>query len=50
MTTEIAGLPFWELTFDADGDPDQADARHVHRRGPEPRDHRSGGVLARLEQ
>ena len=22
MTTEIAGLPFWELTFDADGDPD----------------------------
>jgi hypothetical protein len=24
MTTEIAGLPFWELTFDADGDPDVA--------------------------
>src|SRR3954468_5856225 len=22
MTAEIAGLPFWELTFDADGDPD----------------------------
>lgn len=22
MTTEIAGLPFWELTFDAQGDPD----------------------------
>jgi hypothetical protein len=22
--TEIAGLPFWELTFDADGDPDGA--------------------------
>ena len=22
--TEIAGLPFWELTFDADGDPDAA--------------------------
>ena len=22
--TEIAGLPFWELTFDADGDPDTA--------------------------
>jgi hypothetical protein len=22
MTSEIAGLPFWELTFDADGDPD----------------------------
>ena len=22
MATEIAGLPFWELTFDADGDPD----------------------------
>jgi hypothetical protein len=24
MTAEIAGLPFWELTFDADGDPDTA--------------------------
>ena len=24
MATEIAGLPFWELTFDADGDPDGA--------------------------
>src|SRR5690242_4608060 len=24
MTAEIAGLPFWELTFDADGDPDGA--------------------------
>ena len=24
MTTAIAGLPFWELTFDADGDPDAA--------------------------
>jgi hypothetical protein len=24
MTTEIAGLPFWELTFDANGDPDPA--------------------------
>src|SRR5215207_2159737 len=24
MTTEIAGLPFWELTFDADGHPDRA--------------------------
>jgi hypothetical protein len=24
MTTEIAGLPFWELTFDAEGDPDTA--------------------------
>jgi hypothetical protein len=24
MTTDIAGLPFWELTFDADGDPDTA--------------------------
>jgi hypothetical protein len=24
MTTEIAGLPLWELTFDADGDPDAA--------------------------
>ena len=24
MMTEIAGLPFWELTFDADGDPDGA--------------------------
>jgi hypothetical protein len=24
MTAEIAGLPFWELTFDADGDPDAA--------------------------
>ena len=22
MTAEIAGLPFWELTFDAEGDPD----------------------------
>src|SRR5215213_1394970 len=22
--SEIAGLPFWELTFDADGDPDAA--------------------------
>jgi hypothetical protein len=22
VATEIAGLPFWELTFDADGDPD----------------------------
>ena len=24
MATQIAGLPFWELTFDADGDPDGA--------------------------
>ena len=24
MTAEIAGLPFWELTFDAEGDPDGA--------------------------
>ncbi|MDQ3152299.1 MAG: serine-threonine protein kinase, partial [Actinomycetota bacterium] len=24
MTAEIAGLPFWEMTFDADGDPDAA--------------------------
>lgn len=24
MASEIAGLPFWELTFDADGDPDGA--------------------------
>jgi hypothetical protein len=24
MTTEIAGLPFWELTFDSDGDPNAA--------------------------
>src|SRR5689334_1792507 len=22
MTDEIGGLPYWELTFDADGDPD----------------------------
>jgi hypothetical protein len=22
VTNEIAGLPFWELTFDADGEPD----------------------------
>jgi len=24
MTNDIAGLPFWELTFDADGEPDTA--------------------------
>jgi hypothetical protein len=37
MTAEIAGFPFWELTFDADGDPDgaQSDAflTEVHARG-----------------
>jgi hypothetical protein len=26
MTDEIGGLPFWELTFDADGDPDGAES------------------------
>jgi hypothetical protein len=27
MTKRIAGLPFWELTFDADGDPDKAQSQ-----------------------
>lgn len=29
MTTQIAGLPFWEMTFDADGDQDVAQSRTV---------------------
>ena len=27
--TEIAGLPFWQLTFDAQGDMDPDEARSV---------------------
>ena len=36
MAAEIAGLPFWELTFDAQGDPDGGAARRVPRRGARP--------------
>ena len=45
MTDSIAGLPFWDVTFDADGDPDGRAARPSSPRS-RAGDHRSADVLA----
>ena len=50
MAAEMAGLPFWELTFDEQGDPDARATRLVPRRGSGPWRHRPDRLRARLEQ